>query len=288
MSQARSENGSTSDILGHLETYEKTSEQFRRFTSLKANVEKERQSVQLHIYERVRAEYDQKMLAVEEDLKKQRKSLEEKIQELLARRSELDGVCRRDAERLEEIDFRTRVGEFTVEECKEERSRLEQRTQSQSRELAQLEEIVGRCTKSGLLAEQEPSPSPSQTATPEEVRDEPQPRPDKDGSERASHQPAEAAVTAAEPETPETAAAEAEEVGMSSQRLQRIQPMIRGYIEKALIPGAVTMVARQGKIVHLLMRLNGDAEELKRRELDHVPQPRSTHPPQVADQAVPY
>ncbi len=26
--------------------------------------------------------------------------------------------------------------------------------------------------------------------------------------------------------------------------------MIRGYIEKQLIPGAVTMVARQGKIVH--------------------------------------
>ncbi len=74
MSQARSENGSTSEILGHLEAYEKTSEQCRRYASLKANVEKERQSVQLHIYERVKAEYDQKMLAVEQDLKKQRET----------------------------------------------------------------------------------------------------------------------------------------------------------------------------------------------------------------------
>ncbi len=178
MSQARSENGSTSEILGHLEAYEKSSEKCQRYASLKANVEKERQSVQLHIYERVRAEYDQKMLSVEQDLKKQRESLEEKIQELLDRRSELDGLCRKDTERLEEIDFRTRVGEFTVEECKEERSELEQRTQDQSKELAQLEEIVGRCTKSGLLAE--------------EVREEPQPKPEDDGSEQASRQPAEA------------------------------------------------------------------------------------------------
>jgi len=41
-----------------------------------------------------------------------------------------------------------------------------------------------------------------------------------------------------------------DEVGMSADRLNRIQPMIRGYIEKQLIPGAVTMIARQGKIVH--------------------------------------
>lgn len=211
MSQARSENGSTSDILGHLETYEKTSEECKRCASLKANVEKERQSVQLHIYERVRAEYDQKMLAVEQELTKQRETLEERIRELLERRSELDGLCSKDNERLEEIDFRTRVGEFTEEECRQERSEIEQRAQSQSNELAQLEEIVGRCTKSGLLAEQEPSPSSSPPATPEEPREEPQPEPEDDGLEQASHPPDEVEEPATEPETPETAAAETEE-----------------------------------------------------------------------------
>ncbi len=44
--------------------------------------------------------------------------------------------------------------------------------------------------------------------------------------------------------------ADPDEVGMSSERLKLIQPMIRGYIDQQLIPGAVTMVARQGKIVH--------------------------------------
>jgi len=41
-----------------------------------------------------------------------------------------------------------------------------------------------------------------------------------------------------------------EEVGMSSDRLGFIQPLIQDYIDRHLIPGAVTMVARHGKIVH--------------------------------------
>jgi len=206
MSQAPSERGSTSTILGHLEAYEKTNEQCQRYASLKANVEKERQSVQLHIYERVRAEYDQKLLAVEQDLKKQREDLEGTIRELLDRQSELDGLCRKNAERLEEIDFRTRVGEFTEEECNEERSEIEQRTQDQSRELAQLDEIMGRCTKSGLLAEPEPSPPADATVALEETLEEPEP--EQDGSERIVQEAPQSEVTAAEPEPPVTAEAE--------------------------------------------------------------------------------
>ncbi len=207
MSQARSENGSTPDILGHLEAYEKTSEQCRRYASLKANVEKERQSVQLHIYETVKAEYEEKMLAVEQDLKKQEELLQGLIQDVLHGRSELDGLCRKDTERLEEIDFRTRVGEFTEEECKEERSEIEQRTQTQSRELARLEEIVGRCTKSGLLAEPQPAPNPA--APPEETREEPPS--ENDSSEQASREPSRTEETAEEADLPETATAETEE-----------------------------------------------------------------------------
>jgi len=48
--------------------------------------------------------------------------------------------------------------------------------------------------------------------------------------------------------------AEAEEVGMSSDRLKRIGPVIEDYMDRQLIPGAVTMVARQGKIVHFEAR----------------------------------
>ncbi|MBN1663999.1 MAG: beta-lactamase family protein [Deltaproteobacteria bacterium] len=55
--------------------------------------------------------------------------------------------------------------------------------------------------------------------------------------------------------------AEPEEVGMSRERLQRIGPMIKGYVEKNLIPGAVTMVARDGKIVHFEAQGHQNAEK---------------------------
>ncbi len=44
--------------------------------------------------------------------------------------------------------------------------------------------------------------------------------------------------------------AKPESVGMSSQRLQRIAPVIQSYIDQKKIPGAVTLVARQGRVVH--------------------------------------
>lgn len=44
--------------------------------------------------------------------------------------------------------------------------------------------------------------------------------------------------------------AEAESVGMCSQRLARIKPVMEHYVAQGLVPGTVTMVARRGKVVH--------------------------------------
>ena len=41
-----------------------------------------------------------------------------------------------------------------------------------------------------------------------------------------------------------------DEVGMSIECLNRIQPMIQRYMDKQLIPDTVTMVARRGRIIH--------------------------------------
>src|ERR1051325_3955971 len=41
-----------------------------------------------------------------------------------------------------------------------------------------------------------------------------------------------------------------EDVGMSSERLQRINEAVQRYIDSGQITGAVTVVARRGKIVH--------------------------------------
>ena len=45
--------------------------------------------------------------------------------------------------------------------------------------------------------------------------------------------------------------AQPEVVGLSSERLARIRPAIQRYVDKQLIPGAVTLVARHGRVVHV-------------------------------------
>lgn len=44
--------------------------------------------------------------------------------------------------------------------------------------------------------------------------------------------------------------ARAEEVGMSSERLQRLTQRMQEYVDKGQVAGVVTLVARQGKVVH--------------------------------------
>jgi len=61
--------------------------------------------------------------------------------------------------------------------------------------------------------------------------------------------------------TNELAYANPDEVGLSIERLQRITPLIQSYIDRHLIPGAVTMVARHGKIVHFDVQGNQDVEK---------------------------
>lgn len=44
--------------------------------------------------------------------------------------------------------------------------------------------------------------------------------------------------------------AEPAEVGVSSHRLERIRPVLQGYVDKGNVPGFLTVVARRGKIIH--------------------------------------
>jgi CubicO group peptidase (beta-lactamase class C family) len=41
-----------------------------------------------------------------------------------------------------------------------------------------------------------------------------------------------------------------EEVGLSSERLKRISTWMKADIEKGVIPGAVVLIARQGKVAY--------------------------------------
>ena len=41
-----------------------------------------------------------------------------------------------------------------------------------------------------------------------------------------------------------------EDVGISTSRLERITPVMQGYVDNGKIPCALTMIARKGKLVH--------------------------------------
>lgn len=63
--------------------------------------------------------------------------------------------------------------------------------------------------------------------------------------------------------------AKAESVGMSSKRLERIHEYIQGYMDRNEIAGAVTLVARHGKVVHF------DAQGFRYKE-EHLPMTKDT------------
>ena len=60
------------------------------------------------------------------------------------------------------------------------------------------------------------------------------------------------------------AVSKAEDVGMSSERLERIRPMIQSHVTGQDFSGAVTLVARKGKVVHFEAHGFADVEAKKR------------------------
>jgi CubicO group peptidase (beta-lactamase class C family) len=61
---------------------------------------------------------------------------------------------------------------------------------------------------------------------------------------------ASAAAAAAPSDARALPTARPESVGVSSERLARIGPVMQGYIDAGLVPGAVTAIMRRGKLVH--------------------------------------
>ena len=61
-----------------------------------------------------------------------------------------------------------------------------------------------------------------------------------------------------------------EEVGFSTERLERIRPVMQGYVDDGRIAGFLTVVARRGKIVHFETIGMGDIENNKPIEADTI------------------
>ena len=61
-----------------------------------------------------------------------------------------------------------------------------------------------------------------------------------------------------------------EEVGVSAERLERIRPVMQGYVDDGHLPGTLTVVARHGKIVHFEAIGMRDVENKKPIEADTI------------------
>ena len=61
-----------------------------------------------------------------------------------------------------------------------------------------------------------------------------------------------------------------EVVGVSAERLERIRPVMQGYVDDGRLPGFLTVVARRGKIVHFETIGMRDVENSKPVEPDTI------------------
>ena len=61
-----------------------------------------------------------------------------------------------------------------------------------------------------------------------------------------------------------------EDVGMSTSRLGRIAPVMQGYVDNGKIPGALTMIAREGRLVHFEKFGTQDVATAKSIEFDTI------------------
>jgi hypothetical protein len=156
----------------------------QRYEGWIATLETRRASTPPHVYTRVRADYEKRLMAVLDQLSGRTSELESAVSGLATRVSELmqDENAKRD-ERAE-AELRAAVGEFTPEQWEElsqrsaaEISRLEKLRNEVGGELAQVQELLLQATrKSDAITPPESAPAvaaPAPRAVPEFVQPPP-------------------------------------------------------------------------------------------------------------------
>ena len=164
-------NVDTSEILRRLEAYGSLVSECDRYALLGRNAERNRHTVRPHIYARVREEYEARRQTLDQEQAEQKGLLRTELETILEKRRTLNERCRMESDRLEELDFRARVGEFPDEEVHEARRDLKEQLLEITKALAETQEVVGRFEQVGLLAQA----SPHAEGKGEGEKDEPSP-----------------------------------------------------------------------------------------------------------------
>ena len=155
--QSAMENLEKPNMLRQLEDYGGLVSECSRYTLLERNAEEHRHTVRPHIYERVRNEYADRRGALDQEKERQREILSARFDKVLEKRKALNERCREEADRLEELDFRVRVGEFVEEEVKERRIGLKEQLLQITKALADAQEIVDKFEQVGLATKPPPA-----------------------------------------------------------------------------------------------------------------------------------
>jgi hypothetical protein len=151
-------NSETSDTLKRLETYGALVTECNRYALLGRNAERNRHTVRPHIYARVKKEYEEKKETLDQEQEEQKQCLRAELETILENRRALNERCRQESDRLEELDFRVRVGEFSEEEAQDTRKKLKEELLEITMALADAQEVVSKFEQVGLLP-QAPRPA---------------------------------------------------------------------------------------------------------------------------------
>jgi hypothetical protein len=165
-------NADTSEILKRLEAYGALVSECDRYALLGRNAEQNRHTVRPHIYARVKGEYEVRRQTLDQEKEEQQGFLQTELETILERRRALNERCRNESDRLEELDFRVRVGEFSDEEVQETRRDLKEELLEITKALAEAQEVVTRFEQVGLLARAS-APAEDAEDTDDEGTDEP-------------------------------------------------------------------------------------------------------------------
>lgn len=152
-SQDRSEgrDKETVNLLKRLETYGSLASECNRYSLLERNAAQNRHTVRPHIYARVKGEYTERRETLEQEREEQKAALRTELEKTLEKRRTLNERCRQESDRLEELDFRVRVGEFSEEEVQETRKGFKERLLEITMALADAQEIVTKFEQVGLV-----------------------------------------------------------------------------------------------------------------------------------------
>lgn len=149
--QAHSMRGNDQDALFEaIDGCRQIQEHCDHYRRLLENAQKHRASVRPAVYERVAGEYASKLSELQARLDREQEVLVEQVQQYVQEQESLRQTGLEAVDRLEEIEFRVKVGEFSEEEVAEELKRLRAKVLEHNQTTARIGEILDRCRQLGL------------------------------------------------------------------------------------------------------------------------------------------